>query len=254
MSKRTVVSAAAAMGTDKKKNQKEPLSREERKTRGKEKRQRKEQGPKPIPVVREGSGLTLAQLQAMDPFRKPAQPAESPDATMEQEFVAALTNNLNSCFGITTPAQEPVQQEPVQVEINSEDEELPITALRKAVTDEIQRILATTQPLFDCLRDSSEMAEEVAGILFEEGGPLSEQLADVLVSDKPAEAIADLLEEVGSNVYFLQLVTSSFQPEYELKQLEGVDPEVVYYIRGMASREAASLNLRQRFEEIQSDK
>lgn len=241
--------AKPATDAGKKKQQREPLSRQERRAKGQEKRKKKEETAKVAAPIRETPGLTLAQLETINPRK----PAENPVITVERDFVEALGKSLNQRLGISTEAPHPEPVPSDESEQVEEEEDFSTTALRKVVADQISRLLATTQPLFDGLCDSPELAEAIAVVLFEEGGPMAAQLAEILVADRPAEAITDLLEEVGSKVYELQLVAGALRPDYELERstrLEFIEPDEASRLKEAAAKEAAHLNLRQRLAEI----
>mgnify|MGYP001575513776 CR=1 FL=1 len=234
---------------------KEPHTRQERRNQGKEKKGKKEAAKRDrAALIQNAPGYTLAQLEAMNP-RKP--PEKQPVVTVGEDFLKALPACLENRMSIqrTTSFLVTCGDDAVAIEEQTEEPEaLTAVALRNVVSDEIRRLLATTQPLFDGLRDSPELAEAIAAILFEEGGPLlSGQLAEVLVSDQPAEAIADLLEEVGSTVAELQLVTGALNPEYELErsvELEIIEPAEAERLKTTAVVEATRINLRERLDEI----
>lgn len=249
MAKKNATKPANQAG--KKKKQQEPLSRQERRAKGLEKRKKKEEVAKVAAPIRETPGLTLAQLEAINPRKS----AENPAVVVERDFVEALGNSLDQRLGIPTRATQvaPLEPEPSELELVEEEEDLSTMALRKVMVSEITNLLSTTQPLFDGLSDSPELAEAITVVLFEEGGPMAAQLAEVLVSDRPAEAIADLLEEVGSKVYELQLVAGALRPDYELERsarLEFIEPDEAGRLKEAATKEAARLNLQQRLAEI----
>lgn len=187
------------------------------------------------------------------PSRKPTEPSVT--EILEKDFAEALSNILDKRLGVVSTEPHQVTALPEPPPKDEDEEDISTTALRKVVVNEISRLLATTQPLFDGLRDSPELAEAIALILFEEGGPLSGCLclAEVLAADQPAEAIADLLEEVGGKIYELQLVAGALNPDYELErsaQLDLIKLDEVEKIRKAAEKEAACLNLQERLAEI----
>lgn len=240
--------AMPAPNAGKNKKQREQMTREERRAKAKGKKTEKEEikrdrsaGLQSVP------GLTYHQFENSSSHREPAA------TNLEKDFLEALAGSLDRRFGISVAATPSEQLPPPDEPAEQEAEDLSTTALRGVVANEISRLLAATQPLFDGLRDSPELAEAIAIILFEEGGPMASRLAEVLIADQPAEAVASLLEEVSSKVYELQLVAGSLRPDYELDQsarLELIEPDEAAQLKAAAEKETARLSLRHRLSEI----
>lgn len=240
----------------KKKHQREPMTRLERRAKGMGKGA--EAAQKAVPV-KEPTGLTLAQLEAMNP-RKPAGPSVA--EIFQNDFLEALAAALEQKFGIkgvfSDQPQEVIPEEERHSEQTSRNDEfgeeiVPQVALRKVVQDEISRLLETTQTLFDGLHDFPEMAETMAGVLYEEGHPLDLELAKILISENPVVAIADFLEEIGSNIYELQLVAGALKPEDELKHSVDfglIESDLANRLTQAAEKEVEQIGLRLRLEEL----
>lgn len=244
----------------KKKQEREPQARQERREKGKEKNKKKGGATKITAPAKETPGLTLAQLEAMNPPRKPA--GRLAENVVLEDFLEALPVCLDQRLGINratssfvTCGEEESSTEDDLIEDGIEDT-ISQTALRNVLANEIRCLIETTQAIFDGLRISPEMAITALEVAFL-GQPQNLRFAEILVADNQVAEIERLIDEVGGKIAELQLIKGAQSPDYELARainLEIIEPAITERLKKSVEEEARRIGLQLRFQEIAAGK
>ena len=233
------------------------LTREERRAKGKEKAGTKEAAGVRTSIPDQGpKGFMYGEFEPSLNHKTERRPTVQ---TFPEFFLDALKSpNETSSISPQAEPESTIDEVVGEGELKFEFEEdaIEAEAIRKVLADEIATLLGKTQALFEGLLDSPEMAMAVAEFVFGDANAdadLQLRLAEAFIADDQVAGLSDLFEEVGVQVYELQLIVGALNPEYELQRSValGLIDEITHKrISAGVKLEAERIGLQRRLQEI----